>query len=60
MFYTKEKNPDWTADIEARLKLAFDTGIENKILKPGSLVVLVTGWQSGSGFTNTVRIISVP
>jgi len=35
-------------------------GHQHKILPAGSLVVVVTGWRAGSGFTNTVRVISVP
>jgi len=29
-------------------------------VKAKSLVVVVTGWRQGSGFTNTVRIVKVP
>jgi len=29
-------------------------------VKTNSLVVVVTGWRQGSGFTNTVRIVKVP
>ena len=31
-----------------------------QIVKAKSLVVVVTGWRQGSGFTNTVRIVKVP
>ena len=31
-----------------------------KIVKANNLVVVVTGWRQGSGFTNTVRIVKVP
>jgi len=32
----------------------------SQIVKAKSLVVVVTGWRQGSGFTNTVRIVKVP
>jgi len=35
-------------------------GHEHKLLPIGGLVVVVTGWRAGSGYTNTVRILSVP
>jgi len=35
-------------------------GHQNKLVQTGSLVVVVTGWRAGSGYTNTVRVISVP
>jgi len=31
-----------------------------QMVKADSLVVVVTGWRQGSGFTNTVRIIKIP
>lgn len=35
-------------------------GHEHKLLPVGGLVVVVTGWRAGSGYTNTVRVLSVP
>lgn len=31
-----------------------------QLVRPDSLVVVVTGWRQGAGFTNTVRIVKVP
>jgi hypothetical protein len=31
-----------------------------QLVRPESLVVVVTGWRQGAGFTNTVRIVKVP
>jgi len=35
-------------------------GHQHKLLPVGSLVVVVTGWRAGSGYTNTVRVLVVP
>ena len=46
--------------MDARIAFAVEIGYELGVLKAGSPIVLVTGWRSGSGHTNTVRIIRAP
>lgn len=46
--------------MDARIAFAVEIGYELGVLKSGSPIVLVTGWRSGSGHTNTVRIIKAP
>lgn len=58
--YTGQRTGDWTQDVDNRINAAMDVGYECEILKVGSLVVIVTGWRAGAGFTNTIRVISVP
>ena len=51
---------NWHDDIDRRIALAIDYGRARHFFRPGSLIVVVTGWHSGAGNTNTVRIIPVP
>lgn len=55
-----EKEKDWKEDIEARLNAGLQAGYESNILQADSTVVVASGWETGSGHTNTVRIITVP
>lgn len=49
----------WADDVDARVKFAIATGLSRKMFRSGDLVVCVTGWQPGSGFTNTMRVMVV-
>ena len=51
---------EWADDVDRRVWLAFDVGVARKFFQGGSTVVVATGWQAGSGHTNTVRVITVP
>lgn len=51
---------EWADDVDRRVWLAFDVGVARKFFQSGSTVVVATGWQAGSGHTNTVRVVTVP
>jgi pyruvate kinase len=46
--------------MDARIMFAVNSGWDFNFVKGGNSIVVVTGWRAGSGFTNTVRIITVP
>jgi len=50
----------WVDDMDTRIASAIQFIVDNKMAVAGQPVVLVTGWRSGAGFTNTLRIIEVP
>ena len=46
--------------MDNRIGTAVDMGWTHKIIKPESLLIIVTGWRAGTGYTNTVRVIKAP
>lgn len=58
LHYTAERLDDWTADMDARIQAGIDYCHQRGFIKKGDSFVLVTGWRSGSGYTNTMRIIT--
>lgn len=57
---TDTRLTEWVEDMDKRINVAVENGMDKKIIRSGSPVVIVTGWRAGSGFTNTIRIIKVP
>merc|ERR1712002_1184418 len=59
--YTEPRNgdrvEDWMDDVNARVDYAVEYGKQMGFIKPGDPVVVVTGWQKGAGFTNTMRVL---
>jgi pyruvate kinase len=43
-------------DVDKRLSFAQQLAVDSGFLSPGQPVVIVTGWRSGSGYTNTLRV----
>jgi len=58
--YTVAAPEDWMNDVNARVDYAVQYGKECGFIKAGDPVVVVTGWQKGAGFTNTMRVLYVP
>lgn len=50
---------DWMKDVDARVQFGIKFGKSRGFIKSGDPIVVVTGWKSGSGFTNTLRILYV-
>nr|QIL87619.1 pyruvate kinase [Strongylocentrotus intermedius] len=53
----EEKGCNWSEDIDNRVKFAVEIGKGRKFFEDNTPVIVVTGWRSGAGFTNTMRII---
>lgn len=59
LVYTQPSLSDWLKDVDIRVQAGIDIGKKNGFIKTGDNVVVVTGWKQGSGFTNTMRIVTV-
>ena len=57
--YAHGRKEKWTEDIEARLEFAIQIGREMGLVKSGSSVIFVCGWQPGAATTNSMRILQV-
>lgn len=50
---------DWMKDVDARVQFGIDFGKSRDFIRSGDPIVIVTGWKSGSGYTNTMRVVYV-
>ncbi|KAF6132124.1 hypothetical protein HJG60_015048 [Phyllostomus discolor] len=48
----------WAEDVDLRVNLAMNVGKARGFFKKGDVVIVLTGWRPGSGFTNTMLIVS--
>ncbi|XP_067943489.1 pyruvate kinase PKM-like isoform X2 [Watersipora subatra] len=58
--YKEPRSPEWTEDMDNRIHKGMQVGMDRGFLKPGDNVVVVTGWRAGAGFTNTMRVVTIP
>jgi len=59
LVYPDAQGEDWLKDVDARVQFGINFGKARGFLKTGDAIVIVTGWKSGSGFTNTSRIVNI-
>ncbi|KAK2088626.1 hypothetical protein P7K49_034533 [Saguinus oedipus] len=50
----------WAEDMDLRVNLAMNVGKARGFFKKGDVVIVLTGWRPGSGFTNTMHVVPVP
>uniref|UniRef100_A0A3B1JIH3 Pyruvate kinase n=1 Tax=Astyanax mexicanus TaxID=7994 RepID=A0A3B1JIH3_ASTMX len=60
ILYNKPANDVWAEDVDLRVNFALEMGKFRKFFKSGDVVIVVTGWRPGSGYTNTMRVVLVP
>ncbi|CAI5792931.1 pyruvate kinase PKM isoform X1 [Podarcis lilfordi] len=57
----KEPTHDaWAEDVDLRVNVGMKVGKARGFFKTGDLVIVLTGWRPGSGYTNTMRVVPVP
>ncbi|KAK2101131.1 hypothetical protein P7K49_022479 [Saguinus oedipus] len=49
----------WAEDVDLWVNLAMNVGKARGFFKKGDVVIVLTGWRPGSGFTNTMRVVPV-
>ncbi|XP_068188308.1 pyruvate kinase PKM isoform X2 [Antennarius striatus] len=59
VLYTKPANNVWAEDVDMRVNFAMDVGKARGFFKAGDVVIVLTGWRPGSGYTNTMRVVLV-
>ncbi|KAF9308333.1 Pyruvate kinase, partial [Podila horticola] len=55
--YTEPKVADWQEDVDNRLRWGMDQAIKEGLIKTGQTVIVIQGFRSGYGNTNTMRIV---
>lgn len=60
VLYKEPVNQAWAEDVDHRVSFAMEIGKARGFFKTGDCVIVLTGWQPGSGFTNTMRVVPVP
>ncbi|CAO3638594.1 unnamed protein product [Cunninghamella blakesleeana] len=58
--YTGEKEKNWDADVENRIRWGIIQGKKYGLLKPNDSVIAIQGFVGGLGNTNTIRILVAP
>uniref|UniRef100_A0A4X2LCH3 Pyruvate kinase n=1 Tax=Vombatus ursinus TaxID=29139 RepID=A0A4X2LCH3_VOMUR len=59
VLYQDPPEPIWTDDVDRRVQFGIESGKLRGFLRVGDLVIVVTGWRPGSGYTNIMRVLSV-
>ncbi|XP_061602121.1 pyruvate kinase PKM isoform X2 [Cololabis saira] len=59
VLYTKPSHDVWAEDVDMRVNFAMEMGKARGFFKVGDVVIILTGWRPGSGYTNTMRVVLV-
>uniref|UniRef100_A0A3Q0QY35 Pyruvate kinase n=1 Tax=Amphilophus citrinellus TaxID=61819 RepID=A0A3Q0QY35_AMPCI len=59
VLYTKPAHEVWAEDVDLRVNFAMEMGKARGFFKEGDVVIVLTGWRPGSGYTNTMRVVLV-
>nr|XP_043886471.1 pyruvate kinase PKM isoform X2 [Solea senegalensis] len=59
VMYTNPSHDVWAEDVDMRVNFALDMGKARGFFKVGDVVIILTGWRPGSGYTNTMRVVPV-
>uniref|UniRef100_A0A3B3WCJ0 Pyruvate kinase n=2 Tax=Poecilia mexicana TaxID=48701 RepID=A0A3B3WCJ0_9TELE len=59
VLYTKPPHDVWAEDVDMRVNFAMEMGKARGFFKDGDVVIILTGWRPGSGYTNTMRVVLV-
>ncbi|EHB07321.1 Pyruvate kinase isozymes R/L, partial [Heterocephalus glaber] len=59
VLYREVPEAIWADDVDRRVQFGIESGKLRGFLSAGDLVIVVTGWRPGSGYTNIMRVLSI-
>ncbi|XP_029412816.1 pyruvate kinase PKLR isoform X3 [Nannospalax galili] len=59
LLYHEPPEAIWADDVDRRVQFGIESGKLRGFLHVGDLVIVVTGWRPGSGYTNIMRVLSI-
>uniref|UniRef100_A0A8D1M305 Pyruvate kinase n=1 Tax=Sus scrofa TaxID=9823 RepID=A0A8D1M305_PIG len=59
VLYREPPEDIWADDVDRRVQFGIESGKLRGFLRLGDLVIVVTGWRPGSGYTNIMRVLSI-
>ncbi|XP_036128380.1 pyruvate kinase PKLR isoform X3 [Molossus molossus] len=59
LLYREPPEAVWADDVDRRVQFGIESGKLRGFLRIGDLVIVVTGWRPGSGYTNIMRVLSI-
>uniref|UniRef100_V9KQU3 Pyruvate kinase n=1 Tax=Callorhinchus milii TaxID=7868 RepID=V9KQU3_CALMI len=60
VLYRERANEVWAEDVDERINFGITLGKARGFVSPGEMVIVLSGWRSGSGATNIMRVLPVP
>ncbi|CAO2598806.1 Pyruvate kinase PKLR [Lemmus lemmus] len=59
LLYREAPEAIWADDVDRRVQFGIESGKLRGFLHVGDLVIVVTGWRPGSGYTNIMRVLTI-
>ncbi|KAH0515224.1 Pyruvate kinase PKLR [Microtus ochrogaster] len=59
VLYREPPEAIWADDVDRRVQFGIESGKLRGFLRVGDLVIVVTGWRPGSGYTNIMRVLTI-
>ncbi|XP_069074546.1 pyruvate kinase PKLR isoform X6 [Pleurodeles waltl] len=60
VLYREPQLQVWADDVDRRVQFGIEIGKVRGFLHPEDIVIIVTGWRPGAGFTNIMQVVKVP
>ncbi|XP_031747000.1 pyruvate kinase PKLR isoform X2 [Xenopus tropicalis] len=60
VLYREAQQEAWADDVDRRVQFGISIGKVRGFLSKDDIVIIVTGWRPGSGFTNIMQVVRVP
>ncbi|XP_053559243.1 pyruvate kinase PKLR isoform X2 [Bombina bombina] len=60
VLYNEAQQDVWADDVDRRVQFGISIGKVRGFLRKEDIVIILTGWRPGSGYTNIMQVVCVP